>query len=142
MSLHSTQPSFNLKSSRLYFRELEESKLRNSLRISLINASKEHSMWSLLSIQTLRSSAESLKMPMAKPVSPSCSCIHLPFTCHVTQVNSNKFFKTTQKPLTSITQEIRRKLPNFSIPRNSPKYSLMWLSLTPKSGKLLNQLSL
>lgn len=123
-----TLPSFNLKSLTLCFQQQEESKLRNLHRISLINASQEHSMWSLPLIQISKSSAESLKMQMVKPASPSCSCIPLPFTCPAISVNSNKFFKITQKRLIYITLEIRRRLHNFSIQRNFLKSSLTSLS--------------
>ena len=138
MNLRSTLPSFNLKSLILCFQQQEESRQRNSHRISLTNASQELSMWSLRLIQISRSSAGSSKMPMAKPASQFFSCTPLRSTCHDTSANSSKFFRTIQKLLTSITREIRRRLLSFSILRNFLKSSPMSLLLTRKSAKPWN----
>ena len=138
MNSHSTLPLFNLKSSIPCSQQQEESRQRNSHRISLINVSRELSMWSLRLIRILRSSAENSKMQMGKPASLFSSCTHLHFTCQDTSVNSNKFFRIIQRPLTYITRETRRRLPNFSTQRNSLKSSPMLSSLTRKSGKPSN----
>lgn len=138
MNSRSTLPSFNLKSSILYSQQQEESRQRNSHRISLINVSRELSMWSLRLIRILRSSAENSKMQTGKPASRFCLCTLHHFTCQDTSVNSNKFFRIIQRPLTSITRETRRRLPNYSIQRNSLKSSPMLSLLTQKSGKPSN----
>ena len=133
-----TPLTLNQRNSKPCSQPQEVSRQRNSHRISLINVSKELSMWSLRLIRILRSSAENSKMLTGKPASLFCLCTHLHFTCQDTSVNSNKFFRIIQRPLTYITQETRRRLPNFSIQRNSLKSSPMLSSLTRKSGKPSN----